>query len=121
METNKLLAEIAIIGIFEGMQSHSKVIIDALEEQEINDITRLSLRTLELMSHDNYDAAENLLKPWCFDPKNSVDTPHAFLALALWRSGKVEEASQWCKQALSQCKDVTSQQLMNEIQKQIGG
>ncbi len=119
MDLNKALAEIAVRGVFEGMQSQAKVIVDALEDEPVNEAAKKSLRALILMSEDNYEAAIAFLEPWCVQ-EPMVDTAHAFLALAYWRSGQSEKAQHWCTRVLDDSQDAISRNLVTEIM-QTGG
>lgn len=114
MDLNKALAEIAVRGVFEGMQSQAKVIVDALEDEPVNEAAKKSLRALILMSEDNYEAAIDFLEPWCIN-EPVVDTAHAFLALAYWRSGNLQQAQHWCARVLDDSQDAISRSLVNEI------
>jgi len=120
VDLTKTLAEIAITGIFEGMHVQAVSIIDALEHEQVNDLSRISLRGLLLMSQEKYSAAIETLEPWCVSNDDRFDTPHAFLALALWRSGNSDGAKKWCTRLLKDCTDESTRSLANEVLLQIG-
>ncbi|GLS24692.1 hypothetical protein [Marinibactrum halimedae] len=119
MELSKVLAEIAIQGVFEGMVSHSKVIIGFLENEPISETAKLSLLSLVLMSEDNYLGVVELLETWC-EQETTLDTAHAYLALAYWQLARTEQAVQWCHRIITESSDTTTQTLAHEILAQVG-
>ncbi|WP_445361835.1 tetratricopeptide repeat protein [Microbulbifer sp. EKSA005] len=120
MELNKALAEIAISGLLEGMIDEAESIINMLEAESVSDISKLSLRSLLFIYSDNIKSAIDLLEPWCEEHSDQLDTPHSYLALALWRSGRVEEAEKLCRRLIESSADCASKKLAREICTQIG-
>ncbi|VUD69250.1 hypothetical protein TDB9533_04617 [Thalassocella blandensis] len=120
MNLNQALAEIAVTGIFEGMQRDSRSIIDALSEEPINELSKISLRALLLTSEEKYEEVILLLEPWCTNEKNLFDTPHGFFTLALWRTDRIAQAKDWCLRLLNECQDETTRNMAQEILHQTG-
>lgn len=120
MNINKLLAEIAIHGIFAGSLADSKTIICFLDDEPISDFTRICLRALLLINASDYSGAVNLLAPWC-TKESKLDTAHGFLALAYWLDGQIEPARHWCTRLISESEDTSSRELANDVLLQIRG
>ncbi|WP_413662003.1 hypothetical protein ACG1BZ_12035 [Microbulbifer sp. CNSA002] len=120
MELNKALAEIAVSGLLEGMIGEAESIISMLEAESISDISKLSLRSLLFIYSDNIKSAIDLLEPWCKAHNDQLDIPHGYLALALWRFGKIDDAERLCHRLIESSADCASKKLANEICAQIG-
>ncbi|NVK57420.1 MAG: hypothetical protein HWE26_17595 [Alteromonadaceae bacterium] len=117
MELTKALAEVAITGMFEGMQREAEIIVSALQYEPVNDEAKLSLQALVSMSSLRYQEAVELLAPWCHT--NDTAMPHAFLALSLWKTDQLFEANQLCESILNQCNDSHAIEMAEEIQQQL--
>ncbi|WP_444917386.1 hypothetical protein [Microbulbifer sp. JMSA003] len=118
MDLNKALAEIAISGLAEGMIDEAESIISMLEAESISNVSKITLRALLLVYSDKPESAIEVLEPWCNQNMDQLDTPHAYLALALWRSGRINASKELCCKLMASSIDCTIKNMVKEVYSQ---
>lgn len=116
---NKTLGEIAVTGVFQGAVLEAQTIVRYLRQEQVNEVSLLSLQAFLLFSQQKYTDAVALLAPWC--ASHSPDVPHSLFAMNLWCMGQQAQAEQCCRDVIEQAEDPGARKLAQDVLTQLGG